>query len=213
MAKYFNFFPKTPYYIDKEKRSVDLLTNLTTKFKFNDDFKENTVIYYDYDLVDGETPEIIADKIYNSPERHWIILLLNDIVNPFTDWPMQYNSLVKFIDQKYTSNADTANNETGLEWAQSNYKIYQLKETKTVITTGVKTENIIFLTEQSYANTINFQSNYTLEDGTEIELTKIKEQISYYDYEINENESKRTIKLLRNEFIPLLEEEFKRVLR
>ncbi len=213
MAKYFNFFPKTPYYIDKEKRSIDLLTNLTTKFKFNEDFKENTVIYYDYDIVDGETPEIIADKIYDSPERHWIILLLNDIVNPFLDWPMQYNSLVKFIDEKYTSNADTANNETGLEWAQSNYKVYQLRETKTVITTGVKTENIIFLTEQSYANTINFQNNYTLEDGTEIQLVKTKEQISYYDYEINENESKRTIKLLRNEFIPLLEEEFKRVLR
>lgn len=213
MAKYFNFFPKTPYYIDKEKRSVDLLTNLTTKFKFNDDFKENTVIYYDYDIADGETPEIIADKIYDSPERHWIILLLNDIVNPFVDWPMQYNSLVKFIDEKYTSNADTANNETGLEWAQSNYKVYQLRETKTVITTGVKTENIIFLTEQTYANTVNFQNNYTLEDGVQIELVKTKEQISYYDYEINENESKRTIKLLRNEFIPLLEEEFKRVLR
>lgn len=213
MAKYFNFFPKTPYYIDKDKRSVDLLTNLTTKFKFNDDFKENTVIYYDYDIVEGETPEIIADKVYGSSERHWIILLLNSIVNPFLDWPMQYNSLIKYIEEKYVINADTANNETGLEWARSNYKIHQIKELKTVINTNVTTENIITITEQQYSNTINTQDTYTLNDGTEIQITKTKERINYYDYEITENENKRTIKLLRNEFIPLIEEEFKRTLR
>jgi hypothetical protein len=213
MAKYFNFFPKTPYYIDKDKRSVDLLTNLTTKFKFNDDFKENSVIYYDYDIVEGETPEIIADKVYGSPERHWIILLLNDIVNPFSDWPMQYNSLIKHIEEKYVVYADTANSETGLEWAQTNYKIHQVKELKTIIETGVSTENFISISELEYANTINTQDFYTLNDNTQIKVTKTKERINYYDFEINENENKRTIKLLRNEFIPLIEEEFKRTLR
>ena len=92
-------------------------------------------------------------------------------------------------------------------------QIYQIKELKTIIDTGATTENVITITEQQYSNTTNTQDNYTLNDGIQIQITKTKERINYYDYEITENENKRTIKLLRNEFIPLIEEEFKRTLR
>jgi hypothetical protein len=38
-----------------------------------------------------------------------------------------------------------------------------------------------------------------------------KETKSYYDYEIEENEKKRTIKLLRPEFVSALDKEIKRL--
>ena len=37
-----------------------------SRFKFENKFKENTVVYYDYIISDGETPEMIADKFYGS---------------------------------------------------------------------------------------------------------------------------------------------------
>lgn len=213
MAKFFNYFPKTTYFSDRDQTSLDIVTNLTFKFKFNDTFKENSVVYYDYIVPEGETPEILADKFYNSSERHWIILLLNDIVNPLLDWPMSYYNLNKYIDSKYSANnyADTANTSvTGLSWAESNVKEYFITERKTVVNTGKVNEEIFMITQETYVNTAPSSTNiYTLNDGTQVEIRKTRGTKTYYNYEIDNNENKRKIKLLKTEFVPLLEKEFK----
>lgn len=213
MAKFFNYFPKVPYFYDNNKNSVDIVTNLTYKFKFNEAFKENTVVYYDYIIPEGETPEILADKFYNSSERHWIILMINNIVNPLMDWPMNSYSLNKFIDGKYSTNvyADTANTSiTGISWAESNIKQYFVNEKKMIIKTGEYSERKTIITQQDYANTSPITSNnYTLNDGTQISIIRNRGSQTYYEYEIEINEKKRKIKLLKNEFIPSVEKEFK----
>ena len=213
MAKFFNYFPKTLYFSDRDQTSLDVVTNLTFKFKFTEGFKENSVVYYDYIIPEGETPEILAAKFYNSPERHWIILMLNDIVNPLLDWPMSYYSLNKYVDSKYSTNnyADTANTSvSGISWAESNVKEYFIKEKTTVIASGEYTEKYITITQQDYANTSpSTSNNFTLGDGTQIEIKKTRGSKSYYEYELETNEKKRKIKLLKNEFVPLLEKEFK----
>jgi hypothetical protein len=56
-------------------------------------------------------------------------------------------------------------------------------------------------------------NTYTLNDGKTVTQTVTKTFQTYYDYEIEENEKKRTIKLLKPEFIPFVEKEFKRVIR
>lgn len=213
MAKFFNYFPKSLYYLNDDQSSLDAITNLTFKTVFNNTFKENSVVYYDYIVSEGETPEILADKIYNSSERHWIILMMNDIINPLLDWPMSYSSLNKYIDSKYSANnyADTANTSvSGSYWSQSNIKEYFLKEKRTIINTGEYSEKTIIITSNDYANTSPVTSNnYTLGDGTQIELKITRGTKNYYDYEIEKNEEKRKIKILKQEFIPLMEKEFK----
>lgn len=213
MAKYFNYFPKVPYFLNDEDTSLEVATNLTTKFKFDNTFKENSVVYYDYIVKDGETPEIIADKIYGSPEKHWIILLLNDIVHPQIDWPIEQNSLIKLIDNKYESFADVANNETGLEWSQSNIKEYYVTEEIKNLSDNSTTISINQITPAVYANTINTVENYTLSNNVFVTVSKTKSTKTYYDYEIENNENKRNIKLLKTEFITTIEEEFKNLFR
>jgi hypothetical protein len=65
----------------------------------------------------------------------------------------------------------------------------------------------------TYANTAATTNTYTLNDGKTVTQTVTKTFQTYYDYEIEENEKKRTIKLLKPEFIPFVEKEFKRVIR
>ena len=215
MAKYFNYFPKVPYFRERDQNSIDIVTNLTFKFKFNDAFKDNSVVYYDYIVPEGETPEILADKVYGSTERHWIILMLNNIINPLVDWPMNSYSLNKFIEKKYSTSeyADTANtSNTGIYWAESNVKEYYIIEKKTVINTGENYENKIVITQQDYANTSpSTSNNFTLGDGTQLQILRNRGNKTYYEYEIEMNENKRKIKLLRTEFVPLLEKEFKQL--
>lgn len=54
-----------------------------------------------YYVRDGDTPEILADNIYGNSSYHWAILLVNNIVNPYEEWPKSNASLVEYVEGKY----------------------------------------------------------------------------------------------------------------
>ena len=56
-------------------------------------------------------------------------------------------------------------------------------------------------------------TSYTLQDSSTITQAITKEKQSYYDYENELNESKRSIKLLKPEFVSAVEKEFKKVIK
>ena len=211
MAKYFNLFPKTYYVGNNDILSV--LTNLTTRFNFEKTFKENTSVFYKYEIKYSDTPEGIAYKLYGSSERHWMVLMLNDIVNPQYDWPLDQRSLIRFIESKYSVNADTANGQSGLEWSQANIKEYYKIVTKTDLRTNTVVVEKFETDANTYTNTATSITNVTLEDATPSTITISKETKSYYDYEVETNDTKRTIKLLKPEFVPAVEDEFRRVIK
>jgi hypothetical protein len=212
MAKYFNYFPKTAYYLEDDKNSLSVVTNLTTKFSFDSEFKNNSSIYYEYTIPDGQTPEILAHKLYGSAERHWIILAANDIMHPQFDWPLEQRALNNYIETKYLPSADTANGQTGTAWSKTNIKEYNITDTKTITTIDKKTTTIIVVDQSTYANTVDSVQTTILNDGNPISVNRVKSVKTYYDYEIRLNENKRNIKLIRPEFVGLIEEEFKRTL-
>ena len=213
MAQYFNYFPKTYYNLDENKTSVDVVTNIMSKFTFEDSFKNNSVVYYEYVITDGETPEMLAHQIYGSSERHWIILALNDIVNPLVDWPVEQRSLIKMIDNKYEQYANTSNGFTGLEWSQENIHSYYKKELQYNTDLNESYSTTIQIDSDTYANVSPSSTTYTLQNGKTIRVDVSKSTKTYYEYEIDENENKRKIKLLKPEFIQTVEEEFKKVFK
>ena len=126
MAKYFNFFPKTLYSLSNKSTSADSVTNIIARFGFESTLKENSNIFYPYDIQDGDTPEIIASKYYGSPEKHWIVLMFNNIIDPQYDWPLDQRTINDFINDKYSTSeyADTANtNVSGLSWAMNDNNV------------------------------------------------------------------------------------------
>ena len=211
MAKYFNYFPKTSYYLSDDTTSLDTVTNIMSRFSIDATSKEQLTMYYKYDISDGETPEIIADKLYGSPEKHWIILSVNNIKNPQFDWPLRYNDLTKYIDIKYrgATYANTANTGTGLSWSKSHTHSYYITE-KRVMPSGSDLTETIIIDAATFANT-NTTSTvvYTLYDSSNVTITTTKSSISYYEYEIEANEEKRTIDILRPEFAKTFDQEFR----
>jgi hypothetical protein len=208
MSKYFNFFPKVLYTSDE--KTSDIVNNITARFNFEESFKTNTAVSYEYDVKDSDTPEIIADKFYGDSERHWIVLLFNDIMDPQFDWPMDYKTLISFIDEKYKTNANSG--QSGSNWAQSHTQSYYKIETRTVISTNSVNVNTVEVDANTYANIASSSSTVTLADGKVITIAISRDSQSYYDYEMELNESKRKIKLLKTEFVPAIEEEFRRVI-
>lgn len=210
MAQYFKNYPPVYYSFDDYK-TTDYVTNLISRFSLQNDLKENTSVYYTYDIRDGDTPEIIASKLYGSPEYHWIVLAMNDIIDPLFDWPMSYESLNRYIDVKYMGSANSNVTGSGLTWSRSNIHSYYRVEKVTMPGNVIQTEKFE-IDANTYADTvISLNNSLTLADNTVVVFDTTKETKNYYDYEYELNESKRKIKLIKQEFVPALKEEFEKV--
>lgn len=87
---YFSEFPKIYYDFPTPDGStvLQVLTDITTNVRVRKKALENITLYDEYDILDGETPEIIAEKIYGNPELHWVIMLINQRYDYLKDFPM-----------------------------------------------------------------------------------------------------------------------------
>ena len=214
MAKYFNYFPKTFYTSNNDVNGVEAITNIIARFAFDSQLKENTSAFYPYQVQDSDTPEIIADKYYGNVEYHWVVLLFNNIIDPQFDWPLKNDTLIDYIDKKYTANG-SANTpaQSGLTWAlsESNVQGY-FKVVTTTANDGTITQEKITIDANTYANVITGSNTYTTQAGESVTVVTTRETQSYYTYETNLNESKREINLIKSDFLPQIEKEFKRVI-
>jgi hypothetical protein len=102
---YFDKFPKFLYdfkYGNQVKTSI--VKDITSNVRFRKELLSNITLYDYYDIIDGETPEIIAEKIYGNPQYHWILMLANDRYDYITDFPLEEVALVKHIQSVYGAN-------------------------------------------------------------------------------------------------------------
>jgi len=210
MSKFFNYFPKTVYSLDNTN-NVDAVTSIVSRFSFENSFRDNTSVYYEYNIQDSDTPEIIASKFYGDSEKHWVVLMLNQIIDPQFDWPLDQRTIISFITEKYSANASVG--QSGINWAQANIHSYYKVETRTTNSTNTELQTKLQVDANTYANVAATTTNLLLDDGNSITITVSKETKSYYDYEVEQNETKRTIKLLKPEFVSPIEDELRAVFK
>ena len=99
---YFKDFPKFQYdFLYGTDTKVSVVQDITRNIRFRRDVLSNVSLYDEYDIIDGETPEIIAEKVYGNPEYHWIIMLANERHDYITDFPLPEYTLEKYIVDKY----------------------------------------------------------------------------------------------------------------
>lgn len=107
---YFKEFPQFVYeFVDadgKNKRTT-IITDITRNVRFRKEILSNITLYDEYDIIDGETPEIIAEKFYGNSLYHWIVMLVNERFDYIKDFPMRYPDLVKYVEDVY--GADNVN--------------------------------------------------------------------------------------------------------
>jgi hypothetical protein len=65
------------------------------------EIKENKDLFFYYELEEGERPETVAFDFYGSSHYNYVFLLMNDIVDPFFDWPLERNELIALCEERY----------------------------------------------------------------------------------------------------------------
>ena len=73
------------YYDSAGTGQPKIVTNLLRRVGVRTKVKTNTMLFDTYNVREGETPEIIAHKMYGDPELHWIVMLVNNIVDRYHD--------------------------------------------------------------------------------------------------------------------------------
>ena len=171
---YFDAFPVIPYDAKGDLNFKDV-TNLLRRVGMRAKLKSNTLLYDPYNVKEGETPEIIAHKLYGDTQLHWIILLINDITDRYHQWPMSGGQFLDYLNDKY-SNPDA---------------IHHYETTQTSGDTKVKIEVENDVDEDAYTG-----------------LTPITNR----EYEQNEQDKKRKIRLVDPSFVEQFVDEFKKLM-
>ncbi len=151
---YFENFPLIPYDSVGDGQ-FKVVTNLLKRVAVRSKVKTNVMMFDTYDVKEGETPEMIADILYDDSELHWVILLFNDITDRYHQWPMNNNQFLSYMDDKYTN-----------QNAVHHYEISQVSG-DTTIKINIGSDN----TDHSGATAI---TNFEYEEALQDELRQIR---------------------------------------
>lgn len=99
---YFSNFRKKDFTIDGI--GTVQLTNIAMYSKMFAKLADDVTLYSYYTFVNGDRLDVISEKLYGTPEYYWTFILINpEIVNTYRDLPKEYNSvLLDYIKQSYT---------------------------------------------------------------------------------------------------------------
>ena len=97
---YFSRFGKIQCGFDKD--NFKIVTDVMKRVKVKDKVLNEFSLYDKYDVQSGDTPESIAFKHFGNADFHWVILLTNNIVDRYYDWPMSEQEFEVFLKDKYT---------------------------------------------------------------------------------------------------------------
>lgn len=164
---------------------------------------KNVELFYGYSVQEGDTPETVAYKYYGDQYRYWIILYCNGILDPQWEWPLNNQQFDSYIQNKYKDAAVEAG-KTVLEYVQSTMHHYE----KLIITldgeTLYQTTKNIVIDEETYTNLIEKTEQVSI-NGVPTKYTISKKPVTVYDYELEQNESKRNIKLIKSVYASEME--------
>ena len=154
-----------------------LAKNIWQRAEVLQDKKSNLTIFDEYVVKNGERPEDIATTIYSNPFYNWTILIINDIVDFYDQWPRSTKQLQEYVEQKYD----------------------QPMGTKHYVTYEVKDDNGNVVCPAGKIVPQDFQVAFY--NGTTTVTANPTVSVSNYQYEDELNSKKEKIQIIRPEFI------------
>ena len=154
-----------------------LVRNIWRRAEILTEFKAQVTIFTEINVRDGERPEDIATVYYDNPFYAFAVLIANDVVDVYSQWPRSITQLQEYINQKYENP----------------------QATKHHITTEVKDANGNVIVEAGKVVASNYQVSYY--NGTTTVTATPVVSVSYEQYEFEENAKKSRIQLIKPSLI------------
>jgi hypothetical protein len=160
-----------------------VVKNLFRRFVLSEKGYESALYYNKYTMTDDDRPDTVSNKFYNTPNYDWLILLANNVINPYYDLPIKEVDLYEFVSNNY-------DNPDGIH----HYETLEVKNSQGVIVqkSGINVDERFATTQHKFYN----GGTYLTKNGSDICAP-----ITNFDYEKRLNDAKREIYILRPEFV------------
>jgi hypothetical protein len=96
---FFNGFPEILYKFGNEKFE-NSVQNISVYVDVLEAVKENSLLYNTYNVIGGERPDQISQKLYGTPDYYWTFYLINDDIQ-LKGWPLSDDELNILLNKKF----------------------------------------------------------------------------------------------------------------
>ncbi len=191
---YFDLFPNILIASHTENRNSNLdmvlSKNLFKRAKIREDFFQNVIAFNKFQVEGDDRPDNVADEIYGNPKLDWVVLLSNNIINIHDEWPMSQSDFQRYLDNKYDK----------VQLTQIHH--YETKE--------IKSPDGSILLEEGQHVDADFTYKYS-QDGSNYSVNSVT-SVSNYQYEIDKNDAKRSIYVIRKKYLDMIIEDMREIM-
>ena len=178
---YFRELPdlRYPSFLSDKMSSLDYVEvkNIFRRAKLRDDLQNNFTVFDKYEIPMGARPDTVAEDLYGNAQFDWVVLTTAGIINVRNEWPLEDRDLYNYAFKKY---GDALNSPRFFE------------------TTEVKNSDGVTILEKGKV----VDSNFTIPNPN-IPTATLNPVIgiSNFEYETRLNDRKRSIFILREEYL------------
>ncbi len=193
---YFRELPNLLYqsFLSDKRSSLDYVEvkNLFRRVKLRDDLQNVFTIFDKYEIPDEFRPENVAEEFYGNDELDWVVLITANITNVRSQWPLNNRDIYQYSLEKYGNTL----NDTRF------FETKEIKDSK---------GNIIL--EKGKVVDSDFEFKYTDNNiNVIVKGNDVRTGISNYTYETKLNEEKRSIYILKQEYLQQFLNDFRDIM-
>lgn len=216
-------------YLYPRKAKPLLIADIFRRVTVSENFVKNASVLLPYTVLEQETPEMVSYKFYGNPFFHWVLLLINNIVDVRNEWPLSEDQLLSKILDQYAvpltgvitvTAGSTVVTGTGTQFLTDFSPLNQAVLTPKTVVLGhveaVSSNTTLRLTHpapRSYSGRfqrchkdaiyryVHRETGYTHDFDAGLVAQGVIVPQTIHEYEIALNEAKRAIKVLRADFM------------
>jgi|TARA_R100000030_G_scaffold80267_1_gene63107 hypothetical protein len=174
------------------------IKNIFRRVKLKDWIQDNARFFNKYTIRDGERPDTMAERLYGTPDRDWIIVLTAGITNIKDEWPLSNYDLYRYVENKYGNDLNAIHHYETIEVRDNRGRLIlpggqRVDQNFTIPTPYDASETNFYVGVRPQSDNISYKS-------VNSDISPIT-GISNYEYETQLNENKRRIEVMKPSYL------------
>ena len=179
---------QSPFADSNSSQNYVRAKNLFRRVKLRDDLQNVFTLFNKYQIPEGARPDTVAEEVYGKADYDWVVLLTAGIINVRDEWPLSDRDLYRYAENVYGNDLNAVHHYETTEVKDSNGRL--------ILPSGKIVD-----------------STFTIPDpNIPIQTLNPVIGISNYEYETRKNIAKRTIYLLRPDYLQQYLNDMKKIM-
>ena len=179
---------QSPFADSNSSQNYVRAKNLFRRVKLRDDLKNVFTLFNKYQIPEGARPDTVAEEVYGKADYDWVVLMTAGIVNVRDEWPLSERDLYRYAENVYGNDLNAVHHYETTEVKDSNGRL--------ILPAGKIVD-----------------STFTIPNpNVPIQTLNPVVGISNYEYETRKNIEKRSIYLLRPDYLQQYLNDMKKIM-